>query len=81
MSEVRLTLNVFDDAGEMTGETKAVSLSLEALADIIDHAAQLSILEEKGLDTSDVLAELAELLDVYGLSNETTSAGISLPAP
>jgi len=81
MSEVRLTLNVFDEAGEMTGDTKTVSLSLEAVSDIIDHATQLSILEEKGLDTSVVLEELAEALEVYGLSDETPSAEISLPSP
>lgn len=81
MSELRLTLNVFDEVGEMTGETKAVSLSLEALADIVDHATQLSILQAKGLDSSDVLIELAEVIEVYGLSNETPTAQSSHPKP
>lgn len=79
MSEVRLTLNVFDVTGEMTGETKTVSLSLEAVTDIIDHATQLCILEEKGLDVRVVLNELAEVLKIYGLSDETPSAGTALP--
>lgn len=81
MSEVVLTLNVFDGAGEMTGEAKTVSLSLEAVADIIDHATQLSILEEKELDTSVVLDELAEALEVHGLSDGVPSARLSLPTP
>lgn len=66
-SEARLVLNVFGPGGEATGEVKTVSMSLDGLADIVDHARQLLILENMERRTSGVLAELRDALEVYGL--------------
>ena len=43
----------------MTGETKTVSLSLEAVADTSDHASQLSILKYNYLNP-DLTASIAD---------------------
>jgi hypothetical protein len=66
-SEARLTLNVFGPGGEAIAEVKTVSISLDGLADIVDHATQLLILENMERRTSGVLAELRDALEVYGL--------------
>lgn len=68
MPNLTLDLNVFDEHGVLTGETRPVTLSVEALQDIIDHAASLAIRfrnDADGLDLADGLAEMSEALEVY----------------
>ena len=66
-NEVKLNLNCFDSCGDMTGETKVKTLSLEALSDIIDHATQAIIARRAGAPTRDILDELDEVLSTYDI--------------
>ncbi|MCZ7861225.1 hypothetical protein O9X98_07365 [Agrobacterium salinitolerans] len=83
MTQVSLTLNVFDAAGNITGEQRTVTLSLEAISDIVDHAVQLTIQNDIGGDTELTLGEMAEALEAYDLVGEEAApaAGSSLPTP
>ncbi|MNU58966.1 hypothetical protein D3C71_481170 [compost metagenome] len=75
-----LNLNVFDEQGVLTGETREASLSIEALQDIIDHAASLAIRFRNEADTADIasgIEEMSEALEVYDVIPEAEG----IPAP
>ncbi len=50
---IKLKLNTFDAEGNVTGE-REVELSVEAIQDIIDHAAQFVVLRRAGFERSEV---------------------------
>lgn len=74
MSNITITLNTFDESGVITGTSKEVSLSLEAIADIIDHAHQVAIVSELPDDENrfvdDVTFEMVEALQAYGIMDD-----------
>jgi predicted translin family RNA/ssDNA-binding protein len=74
MANPTLNLNVFDEHGVLTGEIQEVSLSVEAIQDIIDHAASLAIRFRNAADTSDIahgIQEMSEALEVYDIIKES----------
>lgn len=71
---IPITLNTFDDAGNVV-DTTTMGLSLDAISDIIDHAAQLIIVKRDGGDTSDVLLELEEALQTADVRFSTDKSG------
>lgn len=80
MPNLTLNLNVFDEQGVLTGETREASLSIEALQDIIDHAASLAIRFRNEVDTADIasgIEEMSEALEVYDVIPEAEG----IPAP
>lgn len=64
-------LNELDSEGNMTGETRVVTLSFDAIMDIVDSARSLVIQYHNGnmsqLDLEVQLDNLHEALDTYDL--------------
>ena len=69
MADVKLTLNTFDEHGNVTG-TKDAMLSQEQIADIIDHAVQLSVVQACADAALGVFDELESALSSAGLIEE-----------
>jgi hypothetical protein len=66
-----LHLNELDAEGNMTGDTRVVTLSIDAIMDIVDTSRSLAIQFRNGnmsqIDLEHQLANLHEALDTYGL--------------
>ena len=65
MQKIDLNINVFDEQGNMTGETRPVSMEYHAIAAIIDYAVQISIMGAASSDLDIVIGELEETLETY----------------
>jgi hypothetical protein len=63
MPNLTLELNVFDDQGILTGETREVSLSIQAIQDILDQSASLAIRFRNEAETPEISGVLAAMLD------------------
>ncbi|MBU2753074.1 hypothetical protein HER14_19615 [Acidithiobacillus thiooxidans] len=61
---INITVNTFDDEGSVLAEEKTVCLSADQIADIINHAIQISILHENCMDLEkeEAIEELGEAL-------------------
>lgn len=63
LEKVTLTLNIFDEDGVVV-DTAPARLTIAQITDIVDHAAQLILLQRDDKPVGSVLAELEEALAV-----------------
>lgn len=76
-----LRLNSFDPEGNVAGE-KITALSADQLSDIVDHAAQLTLLRREGKELGGVLDELEEALSAADvLPEQSQPPADDQPAP
>lgn len=68
MGKIELNLNVFDKDGNMTGETRTVSLEVHAIEAIVGHAVQVATMGTRSSELDIVIDELAETLEVYDVT-------------
>jgi 3-phosphoglycerate kinase len=76
MPNLTLDLNVFDDDGAITGKTRRIKLSVDAIQDIIDHATSLAIRYRNEADEMELrfgLAELSEALETHDVITDPAS--------
>lgn len=78
-----LSLNAFDPEGNVAdGDGKTVALSTDQLSDIVDHAAQLTLLRREGKELGGVLDELEEALSAADvLPEQSQPPADDQPAP
>lgn len=76
-----LRLNSFDHEGHVASE-KIAALSADQLSDIVDHAAQLTLLHREGKELGGVLDELEEALSAADvLPEQSQPPADDQPAP
>ena len=81
ISKTTLRLNSFDPEGNVAGE-KITALSADQLSDIVDHAAQLTLLRREGKELGGVLDELEEALSAADvLPEQSQPPADDQPAP
>lgn len=81
ISKTTLRLNSFDPEGNVAGE-KIAALSADQLSDIVDHAAQLTLLRREGKELGGVLDELEEALSAADvLPEQSQPPADDQPAP
>jgi len=81
ISKTTLRLNSFDPEGNVAGE-KITALSADQLSDIVDHAAQLTLLRREGKELGGVLDELEEALSAADvLPEQSQPPAYDQPAP
>ena len=75
MTMMAISINVFDDEGNVVGETN-VDMTQEQISDVISHAAQLISVHRSGRcsrdDIDGIISELEDALTVYGLVQDLT---------
>ena len=64
--KIRIALNIFDDEANVV-DSADILLTVSQISDIVDHAAQLILLQRESRPIGGVLSELEEALEVSGV--------------
>jgi len=65
MGKIELNLAVFDKDGNVTDETRTVSLEVHVIEAIVGHAVQIATMGSSASELDVVVDELVETLEVY----------------
>lgn len=77
MTDITIDLNVLDEEGYSTGETRSATLSIEAIQDIVNNAAELRFMfdnQADGMDLNSGLIGLCQALENSGILEDAVLA-------